>query len=79
MLNYNIQNYSRSLGRLEHSDAMGPFQLTLKRFFDIVFSIAGLVLLSPLILIFSLVLFYDKGPVIFKQERIGGGYTPPGE
>ena len=71
MLNYNIQNYSRNLGRLEHSDAMGVFQLALKRLFDIVFSIAGLVLLSPLILIFSILLFYDKGPVIFKQERVG--------
>ena len=71
MLNYNIQNYSRNLGRLEHSVAMGVFQLALKRLFDIVFSIAGLVLLSPLILIFSIILFYDKGPVIFKQERVG--------
>ena len=70
MLNYNIQNYS-SISRMEHSDAMGAFQLGLKRLFDIVFSILGLIFLSPLILIFSLVLFYDKGPVIFKQERIG--------
>lgn len=71
MLNYNIQNYSRSLGRMEHSDAMGVFQLALKRLFDIIFSILGLILLSPVILVFSLILFYGKGPIIFKQERIG--------
>lgn len=70
MLNYNIQSYG-SIYRMEHSDAMGGFQLVLKRVFDIVLAILGLVVLSPLILLFSAVLFYDKGPVIFKQERIG--------
>ena len=70
MLNYNIQTYGRFY-RMEHSDAMGGVQLGLKRFFDIVFAVLGLIILSPLILIFSAILFYDKGPVIFKQERIG--------
>ncbi|MBQ0095121.1 MAG: sugar transferase [Bacteroidetes bacterium] len=50
---------------------MGGFQLGLKRLFDIVFSIVGLIVLSPFILVFSIVLLFDKGPVIFKQERIG--------
>ena len=57
--------------RMEHADAMGSFQLGLKRIFDIVFSIIGLILFSPLILVFSAILFYDKGPVFFKQERVG--------
>ena len=70
MLNYKIQSYG-SMYRMEHSDAMGSFQLGLKRIFDIVFSVLGLIILSPLIIIFSAVLFYDKGPVFFKQERIG--------
>ena len=70
MLNYNIQRYG-TLYRMEHSDAMGGFQLGLKRFFDIVIAIIGLIVLSPLIIIFSAILFYDKGPVFFKQERIG--------
>ena len=70
MLNYNIQNYSR-LGYMEHTDAMGKFQLSLKRLFDIVFSLIGLVVLSPFILAFSIILLFSTGPVIFKQERIG--------
>ena len=70
MLNYKLQSYG-SMYRMEHSDAMGSFQLGLKRIFDIVFSVLGLVLFSPLILIFSAILFYDKGPVFFKQERVG--------
>ena len=70
MLNYNIQNYSRIL-RMEHSDAMGAFQLGLKRLFDIVFSVIGLIVLSPIMLVFAIILFYDHGPVIFRQERVG--------
>lgn len=70
MLNYNIKNYSRT-GYMEHYDAMGNFQLSLKRLFDIVFSLVGLVLMSPFILLFSIILMFSKGPVIFKQERIG--------
>ena len=70
MLNYNIQTYGSSY-RMEHSDAMGGFQLGLKRLFDVVFSVVGLIVLSPLILVFSIILFYDNGPILFKQERVG--------
>ena len=70
MLNYNIQNYTHTR-YMEHSDAMGVFQLSIKRLFDIVFSLLGLVILSPLFLCFSVILLFSNGPVIFKQERIG--------
>ncbi|MBR4303673.1 MAG: sugar transferase [Bacteroidaceae bacterium] len=50
---------------------MSKSQRFLKRTFDIVFSFMGLLLLSPLMLIFSIVLLFDDGPIIFKQERIG--------
>ena len=43
-----------------------------KRFMDIVLSIIGLITISPILLIVSLAIKIDsKGPVIFKQERIG--------
>jgi len=70
MLKYSLQNYSQ-VGYRVHSDAMGSFQLAIKRIFDIVFSLLGMILLSPLFLIISIILFFSKGPVIFKQERIG--------
>lgn len=70
MLKYNIQNYTQNR-YMEHSDAMGSFQLTLKRLFDIVFSLIGLVVCSPLMLLFSIILLFSNGPVIFKQERVG--------
>lgn len=70
MLNYNIQNYTHARN-MEHSDAMGVFQHTIKRIFDIVFSLIGLIVLSPLFLCFSIILMFSNGPIIFKQERIG--------
>ena len=45
-----------------------------KRFFDILVSLLSLVVLSPLMLITALAIKLDsKGPVIFKQERLGLG------
>ncbi len=35
------------------------------------FSFLGLIVFSPLILAFSLILSFSDGPVIFRQERIG--------
>ena len=45
---------------------------TVKRIIDIVFSILGLIILAPVFLIISVVIKLEsKGPVIFKQKRIG--------
>lgn len=70
MLNYKIQDYTKA-GYMEHSDAMGITQRSIKRFFDIVFSLVGLVVLSPLFIVFSIILLFSNGPVIYKQERVG--------
>lgn len=44
----------------------------MKRIFDLVFSIAGLILLSPVFLIISLLIKIDsKGPVFYRQLRVG--------
>lgn len=43
-----------------------------KRFFDIAASLAAIVVLSPLMIVTALAVKLDsKGPVIFKQERLG--------
>ena len=48
-----------------------------KRLFDIVCSILGLIILSPVYLIIYIGLkFSTKGPAIFVQERIGKGGRP---
>lgn len=44
----------------------------LKRFFDIVFAAVSLALLSPLMLLVSLLIkLEDGGPIIFRQARVG--------
>jgi lipopolysaccharide/colanic/teichoic acid biosynthesis glycosyltransferase len=44
----------------------------LKRIFDIIFSILGLIILSPVLLIIAIIIKSDsKGPVIYKQLRVG--------
>ncbi len=43
-----------------------------KRFFDFILSLIGIIVLSPLMLILAIIVkTSSKGPVIFKQERIG--------
>ena len=44
----------------------------IKRLFDIVFSSVGLILLSPILIIITILIVIDsKGPVFFKQTRVG--------
>lgn len=43
-----------------------------KRFFDVILSIFALIIISPVLLITALAIKLDsKGPVIFKQKRLG--------
>ena len=43
-----------------------------KRFFDIIFSFLGLLILSPLLLIISIFIFLDsRGGVFYLQQRVG--------
>jgi lipopolysaccharide/colanic/teichoic acid biosynthesis glycosyltransferase len=49
----------------------------IKRLFDIVFSIIGLILLSPLLAAASVLIKLDsRGPVFFRQERVGRYFKP---
>lgn len=51
---------------------MSDTELCIKRAFDVIVSVTMLILLSPLYLILSLLVWYSsKGPVFYKQERIG--------
>jgi O-antigen biosynthesis protein WbqP len=46
--------------------------LTFKRLIDIVLSLFGLIFLSPIFLILIIAIKLDsKGPVLFKQKRVG--------
>lgn len=46
--------------------------MALKRFFDVVVSAAGVVLLAPLLVLIAIAVKLDsRGPVFFRQERVG--------
>ena len=48
------------------------FYIGVKRFFDVVLSLCGLVLLSPVLLIAALLIFIEDGrPIIYVQTRVG--------
>jgi O-antigen biosynthesis protein WbqP len=48
------------------------FYLKFKRFYDFVLSFIGLIVLSPVFLLILVLIKLDsKGPVLFKQKRIG--------
>lgn len=69
MSNHNTEEVSGFEGS---HDAMGCVQRTVKRLFDIVFSLAGMIILSPVYLVIAIMLKRQKnGPAIFSQERIG--------
>lgn len=48
------------------------FYLKFKRFYDFVLALIGLIVLSPLFLLLIILIKIDsKGPILFKQKRIG--------
>ena len=70
---YQVQTASLAYSR----DAMRPWQRCVKRATDIVCSLVGLVVLSPVYLIIALLLKRQRnGTVFFSQERIGYGGRP---
>jgi lipopolysaccharide/colanic/teichoic acid biosynthesis glycosyltransferase len=49
----------------------------MKRLFDLVASTIGLLVLSPLLLLAALLIKLDsRGPILFKQERVGQKFRP---
>jgi len=55
-----------------HHPQLSPGPKTLKRIVDIILIIPGLIILSPVFLIIMLsIKITDKGPVFFRQERVG--------
>jgi len=56
---------------------ISPWESTVKRTIDIVFSILVLIFLSPMYLLLAILIKLDsKGPVFYSQERVGKGGKP---
>ena len=55
-----------------HTGLMPEWQQNIKRIIDVVFSIIGIITLSPIMLLVALrIKVTSKGPIIYKQQRIG--------
>lgn len=64
-----------SLSILEGADMVYKFPLG-KRLFDLLVSSAGILALSPVLILTALLIKIDsKGPVIYKSKRVGTGYN----
>lgn len=48
----------------------------MQRIFDIIFSLAGLVFCFPVLLVITILGFFDTGSPVFQQERIGRHKKP---
>lgn len=60
------------MSKATQTDAMGSIQRGIKRTLDFVMSALGLILLSPLFIIISVLMkFQGNGPIFFRQIRIG--------
>ena len=60
-----------------HRRPLSPFDLTIKRAFDLFAATVGLILVSPLLLIVSIaVKLNSSGPVLFRQVRHGFNNEP---
>jgi lipopolysaccharide/colanic/teichoic acid biosynthesis glycosyltransferase len=68
-LQFTTNNQDRAARVPWHSAAV---RVTAKRLYDLFFSAVGLILLSPLLLIIALaVKLSDRGPIFYRQRRIG--------
>ena len=60
------------MSKATQTDAMGSIQRGIKRTLDFVMSALGLILLSPIFIIISVLMkFQGNGPILFRQIRIG--------
>ena len=57
-----------------HPQLMPPWEKKIKRLIDILFSFLGLAIMSPVLLLFAILIKIESpGPVFFKQKRVGQG------
>lgn len=62
---------------IEHIRPMGPLYAFFRAVFERILAVVMLILLSPIMLLAALaVVVSSRGPVIYKQERIGKGDRP---
>lgn len=54
-----------------------PFYECIKRIFDLVVSLVAVIVLSPILLVIALAIrLEDRGPILYKAQRVGRGGKP---
>ena len=65
-----VNGHLETVGESEHKFSF--YEVIVKRLFDIVLSLVGMILLSPFFLFLSIwILIDDPGPILFTQKRLG--------
>lgn len=61
--------------RLVH-EPLGTYRIPIwKRFFDIIFSLMAIIVLSPFLIVIALLIAIESpGPIIYKSKRVGSNY-----
>ncbi len=69
---YSNEFYDEYIENFEKNTKSRWFYKFLKRFFDLITSFLAIIILSPIFLITAIAIKIDsKGPVLFKQKRVG--------
>ena len=66
----NVQSHE-TVALVEYHDAMNACERAVKRLIDILVSLFGIIVLSPIFILVYLVILIAGGSVIYKQERVG--------
>ena len=71
--NSKVQIVGTTYEYLDHIGEPIPMKKTVwKRFWDIIFGLIGLIISIPFIFVFGIIIkLTSKGPIFFKQERVG--------
>ena len=73
-LQYTDEYYEEYISNFEQNTKKRYFYRFVKRSFDVFASLLGLIIALPLFIVIAIAIKFDsKGPVIFKQDRIGKG------
>lgn len=69
-----VADYEGKTSLMVSAGALGWYDRSVKRFFDLAFAGAAIILLAPVLLAVAITIKLDsKGPVLFRQVRIGRG------
>jgi len=73
-IKYSDEYYEAYISRFKKNSSKRYFYRFVKRSFDIVMSLLGLILSSPIFIFTAIAIKIDsRGPIIFKQKRLGKG------